>query len=124
MHESSVFHVSWDVHMLYTYVRTYICQSTCYACMPRVYACVSLSVQRACVFVCVCVHVSMYVCLCTYKYRPDFRFRELGCLPSDDSERHSAAMSGGGWAEDKKGGEGGEHREEVSVWRDRLRSLS
>ena len=65
-----------------------------------------------------CLCTCEYVCLCTYRYRPDFQFRELGCLPSDDSERHSAAMSGGGRAEDKKGGEGGEHREEVSVWRD------
>ena len=41
----------------------------------------------------------------TYEYRPVFQFRELGCLPSDESERHSAAMSGRGRAEDKKRGE-------------------
>ena len=62
--------------------------------------------------------------MCMYRYRPDFRFRELDRLPSDDSERHSAAMSGGGQTEDKKGGEGGEHRKEVSVLRDWLSSLS
>ena len=49
-----------------------------------------------------------------FRYRPDFQFRELDRLP--DSERHSAAMSGGGWAEDRKGeGLGGGLREEVSV---------
>ena len=36
-----------------------------------------------------------------YRYRSDFQFRELGRLPSDESERHSAAMSVGGQAEDK-----------------------
>ena len=55
--------------------------------------------------------------MCTNGYRPVFQFRELGCLPSDVSERHSAAMSGRGWAEDKKRGEGlgGGLREEVSM---------
>ena len=89
--------------------------------MPREYVCVSLSVS---VLACVCVHVSMYVCLCMYRYSSDFQFRELGRLPSDESERHSAAMSGGGRVEDKKGGDGGEHGEEVSVPREWVRSLS
>ena len=58
--------------------------------------------------------------MCTYGYRPVFQFRELGCLPRPCdvvSERHSAAMSGRGWAEDKKRGEGlgGGLREEVSM---------
>ena len=53
--------------------------------------------------------------MCIYGYKPVFQFRELGCLP--DSERHSAATSGRGWAEEKKRGEGlgGGLREEVSV---------
>ena len=62
--------------------------------------------------------------MCKYRYSSDFQLRELGCLPSDVSERHSAAMSGGGWTEDKKGGDGGEHREEVSVPREWVERLS
>ena len=91
------------------YVRTSVRMLVMYATCIRL--CVSLSV-------CACE----YVCLCMYRF--DFQFRELGCLPSDVNERHSAAMSGGGRAEDKKGGDGGEHREEVSVLRDWVRRLS
>ena len=46
-----------------------------------------------------------------YKPNPDFPVREPGHLPFDDSERHSAAMSGRGRGKDKK--RGGECREEV-----------
>ena len=51
--------------------------------------------------------------VCVSICSPDISVRELGHLPPDDSERHSAALSGGGQPEDKKGE--GESREEVSV---------
>ena len=96
------------------YVHMYVCAHVNHACHVYTTLCLSLCVCGLCLCAC------EYVCVCMYRYRPDFQFRELGRLPSDDSERHSAAMSGGSWAEDKKGGGGraedkkggerGEHR--------------
>ena len=53
--------------------------------------------------VCVFVYVYVSACMCVRLYTsPYCPIRELGHFPSDFSERHGAALSGGGLVEGKK----------------------